>query len=154
MANVGDSLRRLCSLQHRIYNLLGLYLRDRAARRPTLSVGNALGDRVLTGGGSTPRRWRSHTSVLCKGRTHPLSGKYIWFWYVISRCYGPRHCSFSHAGGMICHDVFDCTADLAGQLNGNRQKGTLQIDAPPVENFWLRHCGEAGEGWHGPQNRG
>ena len=34
---------------------------------------------------------------------------------------------------------FDCTADLAGQLNGNGQKGTLQIDAPPVENFWLRH---------------
>ena len=23
MANVGDSLRRLCSIQHRIYNLLG-----------------------------------------------------------------------------------------------------------------------------------
>ena len=34
---------------------------------------------------------------------------------------------------------FDCTADLVGQLNGNGQKGTLQIDAPPVENFWLRH---------------
>ena len=24
---------------------------------------------------------------------------------------------------------FDCTADLAGQLNGNGQKGMLQIDA-------------------------
>jgi len=35
---------------------------------------------------------------------------------------------------------FDCTADLVGQLNGNDQKGMLQIDAPPVENFWLRHC--------------
>jgi len=35
---------------------------------------------------------------------------------------------------------FDCTADLVGQLNGNGQKGMLQIDAPPVENFWLRHC--------------
>jgi len=34
---------------------------------------------------------------------------------------------------------FDCTADLVGQLNGNRQKGMLQIDAPAVENFWLRH---------------
>jgi len=34
----------------------------------------------------------------------------------------------------------DCTADLVGQLNGNGQKGMLQIDAPPVENFWLRHC--------------
>jgi len=34
---------------------------------------------------------------------------------------------------------FDCTADLVGQLNGNGQKGMLQIDAPPVENFWLRH---------------
>ena len=45
---------------------------------------------------------------------------------------------------------FDCTADLAGQLNGNGQKGTLQIDAPPVENFWSRHRAEAGEGWHGP----
>ena len=33
---------------------------------------------------------------------------------------------------------FDCTADLVGQLNGNGQKGMLQIDAPPVENFWLR----------------
>jgi len=30
---------------------------------------------------------------------------------------------------------FDCTADLVGQLNGNGQKGLLQI-----ENFWLRHC--------------
>jgi len=29
---------------------------------------------------------------------------------------------------------FDYTADLVGQ------KGMLQIDAPPVENFWLRHC--------------
>ena len=38
---------------------------------------------------------------------------------------------------MICHD---CTADLVGQLNGNGQKGMLQLDAPPVENFWLRHC--------------
>ena len=27
-------------------------------------------------------------------------------------------------------------ADLVGQLNGNGQKGMLQIDAPPVENFW------------------
>ena len=39
---------------------------------------------------------------------------------------------------------FDCTADFAGQLNGNGQQGMLQIDAPyplaPVENFWLRHC--------------
>jgi len=34
---------------------------------------------------------------------------------------------------------FDCTADLVGQLNGNGQKGMLQIDAPPVENFWIRH---------------
>jgi len=25
---------------------------------------------------------------------------------------------------------FDCTADLIGQLNGNGQKGMLQIDAP------------------------
>jgi len=33
----------------------------------------------------------------------------------------------------------DCMADLAGQLNGNGQKGMLQIDAPPAENFWLRH---------------
>ena len=41
---------------------------------------------------------------------------------------------------MIWHDVFDCTADLVGQLNGNAQKGMLQIDAPPVEIFWLRHC--------------
>ena len=35
---------------------------------------------------------------------------------------------------------FDCTADLVGQLNGNGQNGMLQIDAPAVENFWLRHC--------------
>jgi len=35
---------------------------------------------------------------------------------------------------------FDCTAELVGQLNGNGQKGLmLQIDAPPVENFWLCH---------------
>jgi len=27
---------------------------------------------------------------------------------------------------------FDCTADLVGQLNGNGQKGMLQIDAPPA----------------------
>ena len=40
---------------------------------------------------------------------------------------------------MICHDVFlQCTADLVGQLNGDGQKGMLQIDAPPVENFWYR----------------
>ena len=37
---------------------------------------------------------------------------------------------------------FDCTADLVGQLNGNGQKGMVQIDAPPVENFWLRHWPE------------
>ena len=36
----------------------------------------------------------------------------------------------------------DCTADLVGQLNGNGQKGMLQIDAPPVENFWLRDCSQ------------
>ena len=35
--------------------------------------------------------------------------------------------------------LFDCTADLVGQLNGNGQKGMLQIDAPHVENSWLRH---------------
>ena len=35
---------------------------------------------------------------------------------------------------------FDCTADLVGQLSGNGQKGMLQTDAPPVDNFWLRHC--------------
>jgi len=40
------------------------------------------------------------------------------------------------------YDVFDCTADLVGQLNGNGQKGMLQIDAPLVENFWLCHCPE------------
>jgi len=34
---------------------------------------------------------------------------------------------------------FDCSADSVGQLNGNGQKGTLQIDAPSVENFRLRH---------------
>ena len=33
---------------------------------------------------------------------------------------------------------FDCTTDLVGQPNWNGQKGMLQIDAPPVENFWLR----------------
>jgi len=33
----------------------------------------------------------------------------------------------------------DCTADLVGQLNGNGRKGMLQIDAPSVGNFWLRH---------------
>jgi len=31
------------------------------------------------------------------------------------------------------------TIGRVGQLNGNRQKGMLQIDAPPVEIFWLRH---------------
>jgi len=37
--------------------------------------------------------------------------------------------------------LFVCTAaDLVGKLNGNGQKKMLQIDAPPVENFWLRHC--------------
>jgi len=25
-------------------------------------------------------------------------------------------------------------------VNGNEQEGMLQIDAPPVEIFWLRHC--------------
>jgi len=35
---------------------------------------------------------------------------------------------------------------LVGQLNGNGQKGMLQIDAPPVENFWLRHW-VGGKGW-------
>ena len=30
---------------------------------------------------------------------------------------------------------FDCTADLVGQLNGNGQKGMLQIDAPPCRKF-------------------
>ena len=35
--------------------------------------------------------------------------------------------------------LFDCTADLVGQLNGNGQKGMLQIDAPPVENATGSH---------------
>ena len=41
---------------------------------------------------------------------------------------------------------------LAGKLlqdatmNGNGQKGMLQIDAPPVENFWQRHWLFAGVG--------
>ena len=35
---------------------------------------------------------------------------------------------------------FDCTADLVGQLNGNGQKGMLQI----VQNFWLRYCPQTG----------
>ena len=39
----------------------------------------------------------------------------------------------------------DCTADLVGQLNGNGQKGMLQIDEPPVENVWLRHCTKKGK---------
>jgi len=34
---------------------------------------------------------------------------------------------------------FDSTADLEGQLNGNWQKGMLQIDTPR-RNFCLRHC--------------
>ena len=29
----------------------------------------------------TPYQWRSHTSGVRPGRTHPLSGKYIIFWY-------------------------------------------------------------------------
>jgi len=33
---------------------------------------------------------------------------------------------------------FDCTADLVLKLNGNGQKGMLQIDT--VENLSLRHC--------------
>jgi len=37
---------------------------------------------------------------------------------------------FKHSGGMICHDVFYCTADLVGQLNGNGQKGMLQMMHP------------------------
>jgi len=57
---------------------------------------------------------------------HPLSGKYISFWLI-------------HAVRYVT-TFFDCTADLVGQLNGNGQKGMLQTDAPPVENFWLRHC--------------
>jgi len=32
---------------------------------------------------------------------------------------------------------FDCTADLVGQLNGNGQKGMLQIDAPPPRGKFL-----------------
>ena len=35
--------------------------------------------------------------------------------------------------------ALDCTADLVGQLNGIGHKGMLQVDAPLVENFWLRH---------------
>jgi len=35
---------------------------------------------------------------------------------------------------------FDCTVDLVGQLNADGQKRMLQIDEPPFENFWLRHC--------------
>ena len=34
---------------------------------------------------------------------------------------------------------FDCTADLVGQLNGNGQKGMLQIDADLLQ-IWLCHC--------------
>ena len=38
MANVGDSLRRLCSLQHRIYNLLDVYLRVHQAVKRALET--------------------------------------------------------------------------------------------------------------------
>jgi len=56
--------------------------------------------------------------VAIQGAYYPLSGKYIIF----------------------VMTFFDCTADLVGQLNGNGQKAMLHIDAPTVENFWLRHC--------------
>jgi len=37
---------------------------------------------------------------------------------------------FNHSRGMICHDAFWLHGQLVGQLNGNGQKGMLQIDAP------------------------
>ena len=35
-----------------------------------------------------PQQWRSHTSGVRGVRTHPLSGKYLFF-YVITQCYRP-----------------------------------------------------------------
>jgi len=35
---------------------------------------------------------------------------------------------------------FDCRADLVGQLSRDGWEGMLQVDAHPVENFWLHHC--------------
>ena len=72
-----------------------------------------------------------------EGAYAPPVRKYIILALTVLTVY---RCSFNHSGGMICHDVFDCTANLVGQLNGNGQKGMLQIDAPFVEIFWLRHC--------------
>ena len=57
-------------------------------------------------------QWRSHTNgvrgvrTTCKRKIHHFQA----VWYVMT--------------------FFDCTADLLGQLNGNGQKGMLQIDAP------------------------
>ena len=38
----------------------------------------------------SPPRTSGVATQVAKGRTHPLSGKYIIFWYVISRCFRRR----------------------------------------------------------------
>ena len=75
-----------------------------------------------------PYQWRN-------GRTHPLSGKYIIFWYVISQCYRPKRKT-----QRMCQ--YYCQLGYVEPLqtpDWNGQKGMLQTDAPLSENFWLRH---------------
>jgi len=41
--------------------------------------------------------------------------------------------------GVRVKPIADVPIFLPGQLDGNGQKGMIQIDALAVENFWLRH---------------
>jgi len=56
------------------------------------------------------------------------------FWYVISRCHSVI--TVRSVIQAVCFlTFFDCTADLVGQLNGNEQKGMLQVAKRNFQNF-------------------
>ena len=84
------------------------------------------GETQFVGNTITNRQWRSHTSGVRGVRT-PVR-KIHNFWCVISQCYGVIIVSPIIQAVRYVMTFFDCTADLVRQLNGNRQKGMLQID--------------------------
>ena len=97
-------------------------------------------------------QWRSHPYKWRKGRTHPLSGKYIIFCYVISQCYRPTrktycfNCSSLFVQSFRRYDMswrfLIVRPTWCGSWTRMDRKECYRLTKTktnPVENFWLRH---------------
>jgi len=77
---------------------------------------------------------------------HPMSGKYIFLGMLFLSVIGLRVKPSRYANIFVNYaksSLYRLEANPAQNvcitINGNGQERMLQIDAPPVENFWLRH---------------